>query len=149
MLARMHFADEVRPLEGVRPAKEAEVEERELAMAVELVERFTGSFDPGAYEDRYRARLLEIVEEKRRGRETRLAVPEEPRATPDLLAALEESLRRHTRGRPARRAGTGRGRRARELTREALREQARELGIRGRSRMTKRELAAAVERASR
>lgn len=148
VLARMHFADEIRPVEGIRPER-ARVDERELEMALDLIDRFTGAFEPEAYEDRYRERLLEIVERKRRGGKTTPARREEPEETPDLLEALRRSIEQHSRKRPS---GNGRARRSRpldELTREELDERARALDIEGRSRMSKRELVAAIERAER
>jgi DNA end-binding protein Ku len=154
VVARMHFADEIRPLDDLLPDRRPDVDPRELEMALELVERFSGSFDPNEYEDRYRARLLEIVERKRAGGEVRAAPSEEPERTPDLLAALQESLERHSRSRPSTngkpRAKTGqRADRADVLTVDELAGRARELGIAGRSRMNKRELVAAIRNAER
>jgi len=143
VLAKMHHADEVRPLEDIRPAKAAKVDERELELALTLVERFSGEFDPTAYEDRYRERLLAIVRKKRRGGEVERVRPQEPKETSDLLAALQESVARHS-GRRGR--GTGRGRNGlASLTVEELAEKARALDIAGRSKMTKDELVAAIE----
>jgi DNA end-binding protein Ku len=147
VVARMYFADEIRPLDGIVPERRPEVDERELEMALELIERFSGEFDPTAYEDRYRERLLEIVERKRRGGEVEEAKPEEPETTPDLLAALQESLARHARARPR---SNGRGKDSlAALTVDELTERARKHGVPGRSKMTKRQLLAAVEKAER
>jgi DNA end-binding protein Ku len=145
VLSRMYFADEIRPLDEVRPGRRAAVDKRELKMALDLIERFTGEFDPSGYEDRYRARLLKIVKEKRKGGEVQRAKPAKPEETPDLLAALQKSLASYTRG------GTrGNGRkqddRLEALTAEELGDRARELGIAGRSKMTKRQLVAAIEK---
>lgn len=149
VLARMHFADEIRTLEGVLPDRRPEVDPRELEMALELVERFTGEFDPGDYEDRYRARLLEIVERKRRGGDVRTVQPEAPAETTDLLAALRESLARHAREKQS--GANGKTRRNRrpadglsDLTVEELEDRARQLDIAGRSKMTKRQLVSAI-----
>lgn len=149
VLAKMYYADEIRPYDGILPERAAKVDERELEMALTLVERFSGDFDPEAYEDRYRERLLEIVEEKRRrGGEVERVRPREPEKTPDLLAALQESIEQYSRG-----GAKGNGRRRRDglasLTVDELAERARDLGIAGRSKMTKRELVAALEDAER
>jgi DNA end-binding protein Ku len=154
VVARMHFADEIRPLDDLLPDRRPDVDPRELEMALELVERFSGSFDANEYEDRYRARLLEIVERKRAGGEVRAAPSTEPERTPDLLAALQESLERHSRSRPSTngkpRAKTGRRVDASDgLTVDELAGRARELGIAGRSRMNKRQLVAAIRTAER
>ncbi|HXG76659.1 MAG TPA: Ku protein [Gaiellaceae bacterium] len=149
VLSRLHYGDEVRPADEIAPGR-GKVDERELELALDLIDRFAGRFEPDAYEDRYRARLLAIVEQKRTGGETTPARPEEPEETSDLLAALRESLERHTQDRPRGGEGSAREREALEaLTAEELAERARELGIRGRSRMSKRELVRAVARAGR
>jgi DNA end-binding protein Ku len=116
-------------------------------MALSLVERFAGDFDPETYEDRYRARLLEIVEEKRRGGEVTPARREEPKETPDLLTALQESLARYAKDAPKENRSSKDGLDA--LTVDELSARARTLGVSGRSKMSKRELVAAIEDAER
>jgi len=74
-LERMYFADEIRPAEDIAPDG-VEVDERELEMAGQLIESFTGEFDPSRYEDTYRDALCEIIRAKRKGEEVH--VPEEP-----------------------------------------------------------------------
>jgi DNA end-binding protein Ku len=148
VIARMYFADEIRPLDGVVPDRRPKVDEREVEMALSLIERFSGDFDPGTYEDSYRTRLLEIVEEKRRGGEIEPVRREEPEKTPDLLAALQESLAHYTRDGSK---GNGRAKRGglAALTVDELSSRARDLGIPGRSKMTKRDLVSALEDAER
>ena len=51
-----------------------------------------GSFDHSAYHDRYRDRLMTIVDKKRKGKTITVPEVEERRAPDDLMAALEESL---------------------------------------------------------
>jgi DNA end-binding protein Ku len=90
-LEKMHFADEIRPVNEIRP-KKAKVDRRELAMAAELIDRFTGHFDPKAYKDTYRDALLKVIEQKRKGKEVHVPKPRAEDAPTDLVAALEESL---------------------------------------------------------
>jgi len=146
VLERMHFADEVQPPAEHAP-DDVEVAERELEAAVELVERLAGSFEPERYEDTYRERLCEIIRAKRKGERVPVAeVEEEPEEPEDLLAALRRSVEKAQRRRPARRNGRNGGSSA---TKEELLERARKLGVEGRSKMSKAELADAVRRASR
>ena len=149
VLARMHYADEIRGTDGILPERDVKVDARELDMALELVGRFEGDFDPSGFEDTYRERLLEIIERKRRGGNVEHVEPKEPAGPPDLLEALRESIRRHSGPRGAKApTGNGRGREERDLdslTVDELTERARELDIAGRSKMSKRELVTAIE----
>jgi DNA end-binding protein Ku len=90
-LEKMFFHDEVRPSEGIAPDGVA-VDKKQLEMAIELIKNYTGSFDPTQYEDNYRARLLEVIEQKRDGKEVKRVVEAETTTAPDLLAALQASL---------------------------------------------------------
>ena len=152
-LERMYFADEIRPVEGIAPGK-LKVDDRELEMAGRLIESFSGKFEPEKYEDTYRDALCEIIEAKRKGKETHVERAEEPERTPDLMAALRASLdaTQRRRGATARTNGDGAapngdGELA-ALSRDELYERAKELDIKGRSDMSKDELAAAVRAAS-
>jgi DNA end-binding protein Ku len=92
LLERMYFADEIRDLKDVLPDKKAGVDKAQLKLAVDLIERMQGSFDHAAYHDRYRDRLMKIVDAKRKGKTISVPEVEERRAPDDLMAALEESL---------------------------------------------------------
>jgi DNA end-binding protein Ku len=146
VLARMHFADEIRPVGDIKPRRR-KVDKQELDMALELIGRIEGAFDPSAYEDTYRDRLLKVIKAKQRAGETRLAPAEEPEETPDLMEALRASLDRSTR---SSKAGSANGRSRNgdlsELTVEELNVQARKLGVEGRSKMSKRQLVSAIEK---
>jgi DNA end-binding protein Ku len=89
-LERMFFADEVRSTHGLAP--EAAVDERQLKMASDLIEAYTGEFDPSRYQDTYRERLLAVIEQKRQGKTVRPPAVEKGEAPPDLMAALAASL---------------------------------------------------------
>jgi DNA end-binding protein Ku len=109
LLERLYFADEIRPPDDVTPSRRPRVAEKELDMALELIERFTGQFDPTRYEDEYRERLLAIVRRKRQGKDVRHAPAEEPERTTDLLAALRASVEQAA-SRSGRSASGGRSR---------------------------------------
>jgi DNA end-binding protein Ku len=145
-LERMHFADEIRPVEGLAP-EDAEVNEQELGMAAQLIEQYTGEFDPAEYRDTYRDALCEIIEAKRKGKEVVAEAPPEPEAPTDLMAALRASIE------AARRRGTpliaedGDGN-LDDLSREELYELAKRADIPGRSGMSKKQLVTAIRRAA-
>ncbi|MGH9177786.1 MAG: Ku protein [Acidimicrobiales bacterium] len=95
VMSTMNFADEVVPeseLDGL-PGSSANVSDRELTMAKQLIESLSTDFDPGKYQDTYREKVLELIEQKAEGKEV-VAQPEPKAATPvvDLMAALEASL---------------------------------------------------------
>src|SRR3954451_13763804 len=95
-LTTMRFADEVRPVKDVPSAsgKSTKPAKKELDAAVSLIEALGADWDPEKYEDRYRKRLQKVVNKKRKGQ--KIEMPDEgkqPDAVPDLMAALEQSLK--------------------------------------------------------
>jgi DNA end-binding protein Ku len=74
-------------------AADAEVSERELAVARQLIEMLSGPFDPAQYRDEHREAVLALIERKVAGEEIAVA-PEAPApaAVPDLMAALQASV---------------------------------------------------------
>ncbi|HZA60295.1 MAG TPA: Ku protein [Actinomycetota bacterium] len=155
-LATLYFADEVRGIEEMEHhVGEVKVDRRELEMAERLIESLAAEWEPDRYQDMYRQRVLELVERKARGEE--IVVPEEaePTKVVDLMDALRASVEA-TRGEPRpagrteRRPGPKRGKREEQpASREDLYAEAQRLGVPGRSKMSKDELAAAVRRARR
>jgi DNA end-binding protein Ku len=93
LLERMYFADEIRDRDGIVPGRKAGVDKGQLKLAVDLIERMKGSFDHSAYHDRYRERLMAIIDKKRKGETITVPEVEERRMPDDLMAALEESLK--------------------------------------------------------
>jgi DNA end-binding protein Ku len=145
-LEKMYFADEVRPIAEIE-VESASVGKRELEMASELIDRFRGRFDITKYRDDYREALLDVVKAKKKGREVHVE-PREVAETPDLIAALRESVAQ-ARGRKGggRRAPSGNGSLA-GLSKRDLEQRARREGVRGYSKMTKDELIEALRSAA-
>lgn len=136
-LSKMFFADEVRPTQDVPFAGETTVGDRELEMATELIERFTGPFEPERYHDVYREALLAVIRAKREGTEVK-AAPKREAMVPDLMEALRASLEAH--------GGKPRGARSdlSAFSKAELVKRAKESGVSGYSQMTKAELVAAL-----
>lgn len=89
----MRFSDELVPADDLEiPAPSRNPSERELKMAGQLVGTLEAKFDPTAFEDSYRERLLEYIEAKAKGRLDKLPTPTEAPDPDDLMAALEASL---------------------------------------------------------
>jgi DNA end-binding protein Ku len=104
-LEKMYFADEIRPLDDLKPGR-VKVDAKELEMAEQLIERFSGTWKPEKYEDTYRERLLEIVKAKRKGKEIHAEPAAEHEEPKDLMDALRASLE----AAQGRRASAGKGR---------------------------------------
>jgi DNA end-binding protein Ku len=143
-LERMHFADEIRPTKGLAPAR-VKPAKQELEMAKQLVEQFSGAFEPERFRDTYRDTLCEIIRAKQRG-ET-VSAPEAPEAEEpvDLMAALRASIDAAKGGRPRKRRGNGD--RLEKLSKEELYELAKKADLPGRSDMSKDELVEALKAA--
>ena len=94
-MATMVFHDEVispDTIDEIPEEGEAEVSDREVEMAQQLIGSLSADFEPEKYHDEYRERVLELIEAKAAGQEITVQAPEEPAAVPDLMAALEQSL---------------------------------------------------------
>ncbi len=141
VLEKMFFADEIRPTKEIAPRK-AKVGKPELEMALDLIDRFRGPFEPEKYEDTYRAALLRVIDRKRKGKEVHVEPQAEREEPTDLLEALRASVAAHSKN--GKRARRGNGSLA-DLSKAELDKRARKAGIEGRSSMTKDELVEALE----
>ncbi len=94
VMETMLFPDEIRQVERLAGvAAEPQLNEKELDMAIRLVDNLTEPFTPEKYQDEYRQALQELIHAKIQGDETKVA----PAAAPagrviDLMEALEASL---------------------------------------------------------
>lgn len=150
----MHYHDEVADpaeLDGLAWA-DAEVNDRERAMAQQLIASLETDFEPERYEDQHRQRVQELLETKAEGREVEVPAAEpETGQVVDLMAALEASLGAATAQQDASASGSGPPDRPesayRDRSKAELYELAQEREIPGRSQMSKDELVAALEAA--
>src|SRR3954453_1314980 len=94
-MSPMNFADEVIETDRFddKPGDEVETNKRELDMAKQLIESLTSEWEPDKYHDTYRERVLELIEQKAEGKEIAVQPVEEPQPVPDLMAALEASVK--------------------------------------------------------
>jgi DNA end-binding protein Ku len=92
-LHTLRFHDEViDPAELEMPELPQRSGQREVKMAVQLVEGLHADFEPRRYKDTYRKAVLELIERKAKGQKIELPEPEEAKEPDDLVAALEASL---------------------------------------------------------
>jgi DNA end-binding protein Ku len=106
VLQTMLWPDEVRMphFQGIGD-EDVAVRPQELAMAGSLVESLGGDFDPGEYRDEYREAVLELVTQRLAGEDVILPpsteAAQESGTVVDLMAALQESVRRQQAARAA------------------------------------------------
>ncbi len=96
-MATMVFPDEIidpSTIDELAAVDDVEVNERELAIAKQLVDSLTGDFDPDKYRDTYRDEVLSLVERKAQGEQIAVQpeAEEDEAEVPDLMAALKASL---------------------------------------------------------
>lgn len=92
MLITLRHADEVIDKKDLPEPKGRAHTERELEMAEQLLAAYEDAFDPNAFEDEYRERVLAFVAQKAKGKKPRLKKPAVKRGAEDLSVALEKSL---------------------------------------------------------
>ncbi|SEP37439.1 Ku protein [Amycolatopsis saalfeldensis] len=146
VLNTLHFATDVRD-----PAKDipllpadAKTNGKELEMAVRLIDAMTGQWQPEEYHDTYNERVRDLIDAKKAGGTvTPAAEPDEDTKVVDLFEALSKSVRKRDgqRGRSAKRekpdlAG---------LSKAQLQKLAKERDVKGRSKMTRDDLEAALK----
>ena len=103
VLNTLRYPDEIRDAGELKipsaKAKSAAVSDKELKMAMALVEGMSEDWDPGQYHDDYREDLLALVEKKIKAKQTKTITMPDPDEKPakstnviDLVALLQASL---------------------------------------------------------
>ena len=118
---------------------------KELDMAMSLIDSMTDEWQPEEFKDTYTEQVEKLIETKRDGKEI---VAESEPAEPTKVVDLFEALSRSVEGRKKTRSG-GKPKAADldDLTKADLEKLAKELDVKGRSKMTRDELATAVTEA--
>ena len=93
VLIALRHAEEVIDADALpRPAGRP-LQQRELAMGQQLIEALAGTFDPAAFRDEYRNRVMDLINAKARGRKPKVATFKPRKTSEDALSkALEASL---------------------------------------------------------
>ena len=92
MLVTLRSAEEVIVASELGSPQGKPLEEREIAMAQQLLSILEAPFDAEQYQDEYRGRVLELVQAKAEGKTVRRVPARRHRIEPDLAKALRESL---------------------------------------------------------
>jgi DNA end-binding protein Ku len=159
VMETMHWPEEVRDTKFAELRKRPNVSDRERKMARQLIQQLSGDFDPGEFKDEYHRALKKLIDKKIKGEEIVVAEEtEEPAQIVDLMDALRASVdaaRKGERPRPpkkktskARSSAADDDEDLASLTKQELDERAKRLNISGRSKMSKKELARAIKKAS-
>jgi len=108
MLHTLFYADEVRSFDDVDAGDAPEPKEKEVELAVQLVEQLASDdFAPERYHDEYRTRALELIEQKIAGKAIAVAPAAAPKGQViDLMEALKASLAAREGSEPAKRKPT-------------------------------------------
>lgn len=92
-MVTMFYSEEIRKKEQIpNLPEELDVDERELEMAQMLISQLDSKFEPEKYEDEYKERLNEAIQNKIQGKQVKFAPEEKPTNVIDLMDALRASL---------------------------------------------------------
>mgnify|MGYP001195673705 FL=1 len=93
MMETMYWADEVRSGQELKVPGETSLDEREMKLAITLIETLSTGFEPGKYKSRQKQALQELIQQKIQGKQ----IVKEPEKAPeviDLMEALRRSVER-------------------------------------------------------
>ncbi|MGH7275971.1 MAG: Ku protein, partial [Candidatus Rokuibacteriota bacterium] len=98
----MYFADEVRSFGEIDKGESAKIKEGELDLALQLINGLSkDAFHPEQYQDEYRQRVLDLMNQKVEGKEVTAVGPQAHRAQViDLMEALKQSLAKKVAAQP-------------------------------------------------
>lgn len=92
MLMALRHAEEVIAIDSVQTPSGADLDERELSMAQQLINMLAADFEPEQYRDEYRERVLQLIQTKASGGRVTPIRPVQKPPSVDLSKALEASL---------------------------------------------------------
>ncbi len=151
-LDTLYFADEIRDPRTLLDTLPGKVKPKagELKMATSLVESMSGAWKPKDYTDTYTGRVNKLIRDKRKGKEI-ITEEQPPESTDvvDLMDALRRSVESARGGRKPTKAKASSASPIDDASKSELDTLARELKIRGRSRMTRAELLRSVKQEQR
>ena len=148
-LSTMRYPDEVRSVDTF-PVAESKPDREAVKDVVSVIDELTVKWDASKYTDCYRKRLEKVIDSKRKGETVK--APEQHddddlRPAPDLMAALRQTLEQRGRKTSGRKPGARKGKDLSLLSRDELYELAQAKKIPGRSSLSKKQLAKALEKA--
>lgn len=92
MLHKMYYSDEVRDFKEV-PKGEATINGQEMELAITLIDQLSqGDFDPAAFRDEYRDRVVDMINKKAAGEKIAIEPLQKTAPVVDIMEALRASL---------------------------------------------------------
>lgn len=103
ILEQLRFDSEIRDAAELKIPEKAEASQKEVAMAIKLIDQLTSHFKPKSYHDNYTEELKKIIEDKAKGRKHTAKKGKGATITPvrDIMHLLKESLETHQRKKAA------------------------------------------------
>ncbi len=93
VLETIYYPDEIRSVELVPNINnKISLNEKELNMAIQLINNLTESFNPDKYVNNYREDLMELIHKKMKGEEIEVAPITSQKNIVDLMQALKASI---------------------------------------------------------
>ena len=92
LLSMLHFADEIRDIHDVVYVKERKVDEKELALATNLLDHLTGNFNQIDQKDKYREYIEVMAEMKASGQVITIEPVKPIEAQVNIIEGLQQSI---------------------------------------------------------
>ena len=93
VLNKIRFQQEVREIDELNLPQKVDLDNKQIKMAIQLIDQYTTEFDITAYKDTYTEELKNLIEEKAKGIEPKAEkVDSAPSKSKDLMAQLKASL---------------------------------------------------------
>lgn len=92
LLQSLLYTEDIVKPETLNIPKKIALDDKELALATELVRHFLGKFNIDSYHDEFRDSLMELIKAKIAGREIKIAPKKEVEKVVSLMDALKKSL---------------------------------------------------------
>lgn len=93
LLIQMRYFAEIRPFDELDLPKE-KTSPKELQMALTLIDQLTKKFEPEKHHDTYVEDLMDVIEQKLKGKKTKKAAPSHKHEARDLMHLLQASMKK-------------------------------------------------------
>lgn len=99
VLDQIRYKSEIRNPSSLQAPEQVKTSSQEINMAIKLIDQFTSHFHPEKYHDTYSEELMNIIQEKAKGKKHRAVKGKEPKVTDmkDIMRLLKDSLETHKR----------------------------------------------------